>query len=134
MCLEKWVLSCDFLGRNPMIFVDCPNSSIQESPFTIGSYRPDVYAQSRLFDREIIGEAKTPRDLDTKRSRMQLTAFLRKISESTSGALILATQWDYVRYANSLLKQLCVENEIPLPNYAILDQFGCAMVKSNGWL
>jgi hypothetical protein len=133
-CLETWVLTCDFLGSDPMIFIDSPNSSIQKSPPTISSYRPDIFAQSRLFDREIIGEAKTPVDLDTKRSRAQLEAFIRKSSENTSRALILATRWDYVRYANSLLKQLCKENEIPLPNYAIIDQFGSAMVKSDGWL
>lgn len=117
-----------------MVFVDSPDSSIQETPFIIDSFRPDVYAKSRRFDREVIGEAKTPGDLDTTRSKKQLEAFLRRTAVNSSHALILATQWDYVRHADSILKHLCNSINILQPNYAILDQFGNVMVRSNDWI
>jgi hypothetical protein len=100
----------------------------------INSFRPDVYAQSGNFEKEIIGEAKTPKDIDTIRSMKQLEAFLYWCSQSRSRALILATQWDYVRYANSTLKYLCKRSGISTPNFAIQDQFGNITATSNDWI
>ncbi len=134
ICLERWLRTCDFLGDDPLIYVDSPASSIQKTPFLIDSYRPDVYAKSRQFDREVIGEATTPKDLNTTRSKNQLEAFLRRSTESTNCALIIATRWDYVRYANSTLKCLYSCRDISKPNYAILDQFGNVRVISNDWI
>ena len=117
-----------------MIFVDAPDSSVQQLPRSIGLHRPDVFARSRSADHEIIGEAKTPTDLDSTRSKQQLGVYLASAAESKNRALLLATTWDYVRYANSLLKFLCKKVDISIPNYAVLDQFGNVMIRSNGWI
>ena len=47
-----------------------------EKPNRIEGFVPDVYAFDAPLTTVIIGEAKTPDDLETERSKKQITAFL----------------------------------------------------------
>ena len=132
-CLAQWIRTCDFLGGEATLFIDNPDTSIQDLPFVLGAHRPDVYAESRKFNRKVIGEAKTPSDLKSRHSITQIEAFL-KSSENESFALILATQWDYVRYAKCMLKQMSARMKLHCPKYAVIDQFGKVIMGSNDWL
>ena len=45
-------------------------------PFCIGRYTPDLFASDLPATFEVLGEAKTPSDLETERSARQISAFL----------------------------------------------------------
>ncbi len=133
-CLGEWIQECAFLGHDPIVYLDTPDSSRQEMPLTFDGHRPDVLGQNGRSGREIIGEAKTPKDLDTDRSQRQIQSFLKRAAESHERAFVISTQWDYVRYADSVIKHLCSINGMATPNYGVLDQFGNMMVQSNDWI
>lgn len=113
--------------------MDTPDTLVNELPQLLGSFRPDLYARSIISNRELLGEAKTPRDLETLRSRRQLEAFINSASKNKGMAIILATRWDCVRNANSLIKKICNDLKVPFPHYAILDEFSSLRVSSSDW-
>lgn len=117
-----------------MCYLDSPDATSQTRPPTIDEYRPDLFAHALTGSNQIIGEAKTPRDLESARSFRQLQAFILYVASRTDRAIIIATQWDYVRYAHTLIKNVCHSNNIPLVRYAVLDQFGDAAIISDDWL
>ena len=125
--------TCSFLGDNPIVYSDLPESTIQQTPKVLIAHKPDVIAYSRSSDRKIFGEAKTSSDLERLRSRSQLLEFLQ-FANTNDSALVVATHWDYVRCAGSILKSLCSRLEIASPNYAVLDQFGHVAINSNDWV
>src|SRR6266404_4270645 len=45
-------------------------------PLRIGGFLPDLFASDLPVTFEVLGEAKTPSDLETQRSARQITAFL----------------------------------------------------------
>jgi hypothetical protein len=49
-------------------------------PPNIGRYTPDLYASDLPVTFEVLGEAKTPSDLETPRSAAQIAAFLDHLS------------------------------------------------------
>lgn len=132
--LEDFSKRCEFLGMEPLVYLDNPQSDSQNSPIHIDSFRPDLYARSRSGGFELIGEAKTATDLDTVHSTKQITAFLLWTARSSNRGFLLATQWDFVRHANSILKNMRDNLGITEANYAVLDQFGNLVSKSNEWI
>lgn len=122
------------LGQHPVCYLDSPDATSQTRPPIIGVYRPDLFAQSSSGDYQIVGEAKTPRDLESTRSYRQLQAFVLYVASKTNRAIVIATQWDYVRYARTLLKNICHSNSIPLVRHAVMDQFGNTPIISDDWL
>jgi hypothetical protein len=77
-----------------------------ELPPTIGYFTPDVFASDVPATFRVIGEAKTRDDLETERSRRQLTAFLDHLSLYSSSALWLAVPFDVVPRARHLIKSI----------------------------
>lgn len=71
-------------------------------PHLIGGFRPDVYATDTSI--VIVGEAKTPRDLESPRTKHQLRAFLKYVEAHTSRHLVLAVHWTNVATAKSVLR------------------------------
>lgn len=132
-CIANWVRTCSFLGDDPLVYSDLPESTIQQKPKALITHKPDVIACSRRSDRKIFGEAKTSSDLESLRSRRQLLEFLQ-CANTKDSALVVATHWDYTRCAGSILKSLCSHSEIASPNYAVLDQFGHVVINSNDWV
>src|SRR3989442_11188119 len=64
-----------------------------EKPNRIDGFVPDVYAFDAPLTTIIIGEAKTQDDLETPRSRKQITAFLSFLCHQKTGIFILAVPW-----------------------------------------
>jgi hypothetical protein len=102
--LKQWITNNYKDNEDFFIWTDSPQNGISKAPIRIEGFVPDVYAKSLSLPRQIIGEAKTARDLDTKHTENQLTAFLRYCSRNEGSFFVLAVPWDHVRYARSLIK------------------------------
>lgn len=102
--LKQWIITNREGDEEFFIWTDSAQNGASQAPIRIESFVPDVYAKSLSQAKQIIGEAKTPRDLDTKHTEKQLTAFLRYCSRNEGAFLVLAVPWDHVRYARSLVK------------------------------
>lgn len=59
-------------------------------PTTVDRYTPDVFASDLPVTFEVIGEAKTPIDLETARSARQITAFLDYLALRPGSSFYLA--------------------------------------------
>ena len=77
-----------------------------EKPNRIDGFVPDVYAFDAPLTTVIIGEAKTQDDLETERSRRQITAYLSFLGQQQTGILILAVPWQVKRRANAIVEGL----------------------------
>ncbi len=84
------------------LFVDLP-SFRRNRPSAIGRYIPDVFAVDTPETCRIIGEAKTPLDCETERSRGQIEAFLSHLSMFPNARFYLAVPLFYRNRAESLL-------------------------------
>ena len=76
------------------------------NPPLINGFIPDVYAVGMLETRTIIGEAKTPRDLETQRSMAQFEAFLTHLSDCQNAQLVIATPWISVNSAKAIIRSI----------------------------
>jgi hypothetical protein len=132
--LGRWVRNSSFLGDDPIVFLDSPDSSVQDMPSTLNGHRPDVFAQSRVSERQIIAEAKTPNDLDTRRSLVQIESFLNVVQDHRDCAFLIATRWDHVRYAGSTISKICDELGFSYAKYGVIDEFGNLVVCSHDWV
>ncbi|MBT7928394.1 hypothetical protein HN682_00560 [Candidatus Peregrinibacteria bacterium] len=104
--IYKWVSQSLFNGSGVSILVDRPESRIGERPPTISGFIPDLYVENAPDKLLVIGEAKTYKDLERKRSREQFEAFLKKCKTYDNSILVAAVPWDYVNLAKSILKNL----------------------------
>jgi hypothetical protein len=62
-------------SRGLLLLVDHHTYGTNRPP-TIGRYTPDLFASDLPVTFEVLGEAKTPRDLEAPRSACQISAFL----------------------------------------------------------
>jgi len=85
------------------VLVDLPKSG-RNRPGPIGGYVPDVFALDAPETCRIVGEAKTPLDLETKHSRHQLRAFLCHLSHFSNGCFYLSVPHFYRVRAQCLLE------------------------------
>lgn len=85
---------------------DLPSPLRAEKPNRIGGYVPDVYAFDAPLTTVIIGEAKTPDDLETDHSTKQMTAFLSFLGQQKQGIFILAVPWALKRRAAAIVSAL----------------------------
>jgi hypothetical protein len=83
---------CDLYSLT--IFVDLPSAGMNR-PTMIGGYVPDIFAIDTPETCRIIGEAKTPLDCETPRSRLQFIAFLSHLSRFSNAVFYLAVPWSY---------------------------------------
>lgn len=84
--------------------IDCGDSDYKP-PQMINGYTPDfLYEWNGVL---IIGEAKTPFDLERPHSNFQFQSFLRYCEQYNGVSFfILATSWDFVATGKNLLKRL----------------------------
>jgi hypothetical protein len=95
-----------------------------EKPSRIGGFVPDVYAFDAPLTTVIIGEAKTFTDLETERSRKQITAFLSFLGQQPHGIFILAVPWQAKQRARSIIKMLRAESNASSVKTITLDDIG----------
>jgi hypothetical protein len=84
------------------LFLDLP-AYRRDRPRPIAGFIPDVFAVDVPETCRIIGEAKTPLDLETDRSRKQIEAFLTHLSRFPNTNFYLAVPLLYRSRAESLL-------------------------------
>lgn len=84
-------------------FVDGPVAS-DGLPPSVDGYRPDVYANSEHV--VVVGEAKPPWDVETKRSEQQLGAFLHYVEREPCRHMVLAVHWSSCAVAKSVLRSI----------------------------
>jgi hypothetical protein len=82
---------------------------------------PDVYAFDAPLTTVVIGEAKTQDDLETARSRKQMTAFLSFLGLQKSGIFILAVPWHLKRRAGAIIDTLQAETGATSVKTVMLD-------------
>ena len=75
-------------------------------PLRIGLFKPDVYAHLVPATFRILGEAKTADDLISKRTQLQLSAFLDHLSLYNGSTLYLATTWLAASRADDVIKSV----------------------------
>ncbi len=91
---------CDLYSLT--ILVDLP-SARQNRPTLIGRFIPDVFAIDAPETCRIIGEAKTPLDCETERSRLQIQAFLGHLALFPNGLFYLCVPLFYRVRAETLV-------------------------------
>lgn len=77
-----------------------------ERPNRIEGFVPDVQALDAPLTTMILGEAKTPDDLETSRSIDQITAFLSYLSFQPRPVFILGVSWHDRARAESLVARI----------------------------
>ena len=95
-----------------------------EKPNRIEGFVPDVYAFDAPLTTVIIGEAKTTDDLETERSRKQISAFLLFLGHQQTGIFILAVPWQIKRRAQAIVTSLCSELGATAVKTVTLDDVG----------
>ncbi len=94
------------INYNPQLLVDNIDMLGASKPFAIRGYIPDIYCRFSSSQYLIVGDAKTPRDLDTKHSKLQMEAFISHISTQGNGLFLIATTWATTNRAKSILKRI----------------------------
>jgi hypothetical protein len=107
-------ISHDFRhGRNLVIFAD-HRSYRRDQPLQIGNHKPDVYSHDVPCTFRVLGEAKTVGDLESKRTYLQVEAFLDHLSIYPGSYFYFATTWAGGPLARRLLKTLSRSGGIPV--------------------
>lgn len=122
--LQDWVATAHFNGDSGNILVDSAESNRYSKPPTVCGFVPDLYARKDTVSGIIIGEAKTPGDLENNHTRAQLAAFLKKCAEETGSLLVLATPWYSERTAKALLRHVQRRTDMNHVDAVVLEQLG----------
>ena len=85
------------------VYLDLPEAEVNR-PQMIGGYIPDVFAVDAPETRRIIGEAKTPLDCETERSRRQIEGFLSHLSYRENAYSYLCVPAFYEQRARRLIE------------------------------
>ncbi len=103
------------------LIVDDADSYLgRERPPDIDGFRPDAYVPGRNQRVTIVGEAKTAMDLDTQHTREQIAAYVRFLTTSWSGIIVLSTEWRAIRTARSLVKRIIKLEQITAVNAIVI--------------
>ena len=73
-------------------------------PPEIEGYRPDVFAAAKGL--VVVGEAKPPWDVESRRSEHQLGAFLHYVEQEPCRHMVLAVHWSSSATAKSVLRSI----------------------------
>jgi len=89
-----------------VVYADLPENPVDNKPPPIDGFYPDLYCTTVGGRPLCIGEAKTLGDLESKRSRDQLAAYLRYLTMFAPGLLVVAVPWHAVPTARSLVRAI----------------------------
>lgn len=92
-------------ARGLMMFADHYTFGRNRPP-QIGGFTPDLFAHDLPMTFHVIGEAKTPDDLETDRSLRQIRAFLDHLALYPGGSFYLAVPWYSAGRASLVLNSL----------------------------
>lgn len=120
----SWIDKKD-LGADAQIFCDQVGILGDTKPQKIGGYFPDVYCFIPSTNHIIIGDGKTPADLETRHTKDQLDAFANFLASSEgTGELVVATRFEWAGCARSILRSLEPVRERGEPDVRVLCEFG----------
>jgi hypothetical protein len=77
-------------GSELVCCVDGPVQAVAAAPPLLAGYRPDVYAVSHDTRRVLLGEAKTPGDIDNRHTRSQLSVYFEHLLHEPLGEIWIA--------------------------------------------
>lgn len=90
-----------------------PKWAVHPAPFQVGGVQPDVIAVRRDSGFSIVGEAKTPRDIDNRHTRKQLKYYFEFLVTQPSGLLWISVPLgcggEALRIAHSLRREFQCE-------------------------
>lgn len=78
-----------------------------DRPPRIGGFTPDIFVSDLPDTFRVLGEAKTPGDLESDRSLRQIAAFLDHLALRQRSTFYLAVPWLFIPRAQFLLRSLC---------------------------
>ena len=104
--LAAWVSVTYFGGDSGHVLIDSPQSKPLAKPPRLNGFVPDVYANDGEGRQLIVGEAKTARGLESRHTRAQLSAFVRRCAQVDQSLLVLAVPWHVERFAKSLVRKI----------------------------
>lgn len=93
-----------------------------DRPLPISGFTPDVFASDVPATFRVVGEAKTPADLETERSRRQLLAFLDHLALYSGSAFYLAVPFPSAPRARALLRSV----QMPEHQAVAVEVLACA--------
>jgi hypothetical protein len=105
------------------VYADTSQQKAVPIPPLVYGYRPDVYVKMVSNEYLLIGEAKTPYDLQSERSINQITGFLKFLNNQKKSSFVLSTRWDYKPYAANLIKRICKSNHFLIDEVEVLGIF-----------
>lgn len=70
--------------------VDGPVQAVASAPPLLAGYRPDVYAVAHDTRQVLLGEAKTPSDIDNRHTRSQLAVYFEHLLHEAHGEVWIA--------------------------------------------
>ena len=94
------------------VSADCIFCEHLPNPPLLNGFIPDVYAVGIVETRTIVGEAKTPKDLETPRSRAQFEAFLTHLCVCQNAQFVIATPWPSVNSAKAIVRSITKRRHI----------------------
>lgn len=103
--IVRWIADTHFRGDKGHVLVDSPDGDARTKPPRIGDAFPDAYA-TLPSGGIIIGEAKTPRDIQTQHTEGQLRSYLSACSLIPDSIFVFGVPWEYAATAHNLLKFL----------------------------
>jgi hypothetical protein len=113
------------LGSDAQVFCDLTGRLGSSKPKKVGGFVPDVFCTIPARKHTIIGDAKTPDDLETRHTRDQLEAYADYLAtHSAIGELVIATRFEWVGCARSLLKSLTPVKARGAPRVRVISEFG----------
>lgn len=77
-------------GSELACYVDNPASGVVATPPLLSGYRPDLYAVECDTRRVLLGEAKTPGDIDNRHTRSQLAVYFEHLLRDVRGEIWVA--------------------------------------------
>lgn len=92
--LVKEISSFQIWKRAPLIYCDIDELGIcKSSPSIIGKSKPDVLAHDIEKQTNVVGEAKSPYDIDNQHTIEQLVDYFRYLSFRLNPELWIAVPW-----------------------------------------
>lgn len=111
-------------GLEMDLFLRTECSLLEQYPIPpiIDNYRPDVFAEEVNGSLVIIGEAKTPKDLETARSLQQIISFINYLERTGNGVMLLAVPWHAVPTAKNILRSINNKFNIVNVSFSVLEK------------
>jgi hypothetical protein len=106
VCRIKDCINTEYAAFRPRILIDRVGPLGEQKPRSLEGYIPDIYCTFSRSDLVIVGDAKTPRDLESVHSMRQYEWFFRHLALHKEGLLVVATLWPSTNLAKHLLKKI----------------------------